>query len=90
MQPIVTDRVVWTVILSVCHSSEPCKNAWTDRDIVWVEVSGGLKELCIRWRSRSPMGSGKFGGRGAHWDGLPWALQKRLNRSRCSLGCGLG
>jgi len=24
--------------LSVCHSSEPCKNGWTDRDAVWVEV----------------------------------------------------
>jgi len=23
-------------------------------------------------------------------DGLPWALQKRLNRSRCRLGCGVG
>jgi len=26
MQPIVTDRVAWSVCLSVCHSSEPCKN----------------------------------------------------------------
>ena len=21
--------------LSVCHSREPCKNCWTDRDTVW-------------------------------------------------------
>jgi len=36
MRPIVTQRG-----LSVCHSSEPCKNGWTDRDAVWVEDSGG-------------------------------------------------
>jgi len=27
MGPIVTDRVAWSVCLSVCHSSEPCKTA---------------------------------------------------------------
>jgi len=40
MRPIVTDRVVWSVSLSVCHSSEPCKNGSTDRDSVYVEDSG--------------------------------------------------
>jgi len=29
-----TNRVV-CICLSVCHSSEPCKNGWTDRDTVW-------------------------------------------------------
>ena len=33
----------------VCHSSEPCKNGWTDRDAVWDLDSGGPKEACIRW-----------------------------------------
>ena len=42
MRPIVTHRVVWSVglsvSLSVCHTSEPCKNCWTDIEIdtVWV------------------------------------------------------
>jgi len=62
MRPIVTDRVVWYVSRSVCHSSEPCKNSWTDRDAVWVEDSAGPKEPCFRWGSRSPMGRGNFEG----------------------------
>jgi len=34
MQSIVTNRVEWCVDLSVCHTSEPCKNSCTDRDAV--------------------------------------------------------
>jgi len=34
------------VCLSVCYTSEPCKNGWTDRDAVWVVCLDGLKELC--------------------------------------------
>jgi len=33
--------VCWSVCQSVCHSSEPCKNGWTDWNAVWVEDSGG-------------------------------------------------
>jgi len=44
----------------VCHTSELCKNGRTDRDAVWVEDSGGPKEPCIRWGSRSPYGKGQF------------------------------
>jgi len=44
MRPIDTDRVAWSVGLSVgisvCHTSEPCKNGCTDRDAVWVGDSG--------------------------------------------------
>jgi len=58
MWPIVTDRVEWSVCrsvcLSVCHSREPCKNRWTDQDVVWVVDSGGLKEPCIRWGADPP------------------------------------
>jgi len=53
MQPIVTDRVAWSVSLSVCHSNEPCKNGWTDRDAIWVFGLDGPKESYIRWGSRS-------------------------------------
>ena len=38
MRPIVTDRVAWSVGLSVCHTSA-----------IWVEDSGGPKKACIRW-----------------------------------------
>ena len=43
--------------------------------------------------SRSPHGKEQFAGKGRpivkYRDALPWALQKRLNRSRCRLGLGL-
>ena len=39
-----TDRVAWSVGLS---PSEPCKNGWSERDAVFVEDSGGLKEPLI-------------------------------------------
>ena len=42
--------------LSVCHTSGPCKNGWTDRDAVWFEDSGGLREPCIIDGVRSPIG----------------------------------
>jgi len=37
------------VCRSVCHTSEPCKNGCTDRDVIWVENSGGPKDTCVRW-----------------------------------------
>ena len=55
---IVRDRVAW----SVCHTSKPCKNGWTDRHAVWVEDLGGPKRPCIRWGFRSPHGKGQFWG----------------------------
>jgi len=39
---IVTDLVAWSVGRSVCHTSEPLKNGWTDWDAVWAEDCGGL------------------------------------------------
>jgi len=66
MRPIFTNRVEWSVGLSVCHASEPCKNCCTNRDAVWIGDSGWSKEPCIRWESRSPIGGGNFEGeRGA-------------------------
>jgi len=37
MQPIVTDRVAWSVCRSVCHSHEPCKMTEP------IEMSFGLR-----------------------------------------------
>ena len=52
-----------------------------------------LKESWNRWGSRFPHEKGQFWGRSpivkyGHF--LPWMVQKRLNRSICRLGCGLG
>jgi len=63
MRPVVTDRVAWSVGLSVCHSSEPYKNGSTDRDAVWVEDSGAPKEPCIRL-SRYPIKRAILRGKG--------------------------
>jgi len=41
-------RVVWSVKLSVYHSSEPCRNGSTDPHAVWIEDTGGPKEPCIK------------------------------------------
>jgi len=70
MRSIVTDRVAsWSVGRSVCwsacHTSEPCKNGWTDRDAVWVEDSGGPRELV-----QIPHGKGQF------WGGKGWRKHK--------------
>jgi len=78
------------VSLSVCHTSDPCKNSWTDPGAVWVEDLGGRKESCVRWGSRSSHEKGNFEGEGASqckvWDTLWSSVQKRLNQSRCCLG----
>jgi len=83
--------------MSVCHTSEPCNNCWTNWDAIWVEDSGGPREHILDgdWGSRCPMGSGNFeGGKGhpivKHKDTLPWSVQKWLNWSICCLDCGLG
>jgi len=88
-------RCLSDVGLSDCHSSEPCNNGWTDRDAVWIEDSGGPKEPRIRWGVENPRWEGAI----LRGDGRPIvkyrdilrsSAQKRLNRSRCRLGCGLG
>jgi len=38
------------------------QNGRTNRDAVWVEDSGGPKEIHIRWGFRSPMGRGNYKG----------------------------
>ena len=47
MRSVITDRVVWSDGLSVCDSSEPCKNGWTDPDAVWDLDSGGPKKALL-------------------------------------------
>jgi len=99
MQPIVTDRVVWSVGLSVCHTTEPCKNGCTDRDAVGVDDLVGPREPCIRWGPDPPWEGAIWRGKGvSHTPTVKYyyrdtprsSVQKRLNRSRCRLGSGLG
>jgi len=90
MRSTVTDRVAWSVGLSVTLVS-PAK--WLKRSI-WVEDSGGPKEPCIRWGSDPPWEGNFEGAKGRpivkNRDTLWSSVQKRLNRPRCRLGCGLG
>jgi len=62
MQLIVTDGVAWSVGLSVGHDCEPCKSGQTNCDAVRDVESGGPKEPCIRWGSRSLHAKGQFWG----------------------------
>jgi len=45
MRFIVTDRLAWSVGLSVCVclTSQPCKNGCTDRGAVWLRTRVGLR-----------------------------------------------
>ena len=58
MLPVVTDRLVWSVCLSVslsvCHSCEPHRK-WLNRSSC--RLCYGLKEPCIRW-GRYPLWEG--------------------------------
>jgi len=96
MRPIVTDRA-WSVGLSVGVSVtavSPAKNGCTDRDAVWVEDSGGPGYHALDGCPDPPMGWDIFGGKGrpiiTYGDTLRSSVQKRLNLTRCHLGCGLG
>ena len=44
MRPVVTDRVAWSVHLSVCHDRELCKNCWIDQHAILIVDLGGPKE----------------------------------------------
>jgi len=85
MWPIVTNRIAWSVCRSVTLVS-PAKTA--DWDAVWVVDSGGPRESWLHGVPDPRIGRGNF-----EWgerDTLWWAVQIRLNRSRCRLGYGLG
>jgi len=83
----------WAGKANHCKVYGYCAFIWSDQGAIWVVVSDGPKELCFRWGSRSPHGNGQFWGIGGaivkYRDFLPWAVQSRLNRSICCLGCGL-
>jgi len=83
-------------VQSVCHFPVrhfSVRQIPTDRGAVWAVGSHGPKASCITWESRSPIWGGNFWWIGApivnYRHLLPWAVQKRLNRSIYCLGCGL-
>jgi len=51
-----------SVSQSVCHTSEPCKNSWTDQYVIWVEHSGG-PENHVLGGVQIPPWEGQFWGR---------------------------
>jgi len=66
----VRHRVVWSVYQSVCHSREPYKNGWTDRDAIWVLSQDESKESCIRWGQDPP------------WDGTILGKEAPIEKCR--------
>ena len=91
----VISRSVW-LWLSVCHSSEPCKMAEPIEMKFQFRTRVGPRNhvLSVHRGPYPHMGSGNFeGGKGhptvKHRDTMQSSVQKRLNRSRCRLGCGL-
>jgi len=94
MWPIVADRVAWSVSLYVTLVS-PAKMAAP------IEIPFGLRTRVspgnhvLDGGPDAPMGRGNFeGGKGhpivKYRDTVQSSVQRRLNRSRCRLGCGLG
>jgi len=61
MRSTVTDPVAWSVCWSVCHSSEPCKNSWTDLPF-GLRTQVGPGNHVLDGRYRSPMRRGNFEG----------------------------
>jgi len=63
-------RVAWSVglsvALSVCHTSEPCKNGWNNQVAIWVQDSVGPNEPRITWGPDANMGRGNFEGKWAN------------------------
>jgi len=89
-------RVAWSVgvsvALSVCHTSEPCKNGWNDQVAIYVPDWGEPNEPRITSGPDTSMGRGNVEGetgKPLYRDTPRSSVQRRLNRSRCRLGCGL-
>jgi len=55
-------RLSSMVCPSVCHSSEPCKNGWTDRDAIWFWSQVGRWNHVLDGGSDLPPQEGQFWG----------------------------
>jgi len=73
-----------------CH--QLCKNGWTNQDAMWLAESSGSRIHVLDGGPDPPREGTILRGKGIPDmpdSTLTWAVQKRLNRSRCHLGCGL-
>jgi len=84
MRPVVTDRVAWSVYLSVWHDRQPSKNHWTNRHALWDVDFGRPMAVQISLWERVHL-EGKWRPIVKCRDSLPWAVQKQLKQSRCHL-----
>jgi len=94
--------VAWSVGLSVClsvgqstcHSRDPCKDGWTDRVPFGYGLGWAQGRKNVLDEVQIPYDKGQFwGDKGwpiVYLDAFRWAIQNRLNRSRCRLDRGLG
>jgi len=95
MRPIVTDRVAWSVGLSVTLVS-PTKTAAPIEMPFELRTRVGPGNHVLDGVQTPAYGGAilRGGGKGRliekYTDTLQSPVQKRLNRSRCRLGCGLG
>jgi len=97
MRPVITDGVVWSLCWTVCWCIMIMSPAKTAEPIempfgMWTWVSPRYHVLD---RGPVPPCEGQLWGEKVRPIVmcrdccLPWPVQKRLNRSRCHLGCGL-
>jgi len=90
-------RVEWSVGLfvglSVCHTSESCKNGWNDQVAICVPVSvSPMNHVLHEVQMPTWKGAILRGNRQTivKYRNTPRSsVQTRLNRSRCRFGCGL-
>jgi len=89
--------VAWTVslpvALSVCYTSEPCKNGWSDQVAICIPDSGRPNEPGITWGPDANMGRGNFEGGNRqtivkYRDTPRSSVKTWLNRLRCHLRRG--
>jgi len=85
---------LWSVGLSLALTlCQPCKNSWNDQVAICVPDSGGASEPHIKWGPDAIMGRSNFEGNRQtivkYRDTPRSSVQRRLNWSRCRLGCGL-
>jgi len=60
---IATDRVAWSVGLTVCNKREPCKSGWTNCDTIWELTWVGPRNHLLD-RVQMPHARGTFEGDG--------------------------
>ena len=77
----ITARIKYKLLSLTCKvltTTQPSKNGWTNRDVVWVGDSVSPKQLRNRWEYRSPRERAIFGDCLDRWKAIvshSWLLQ---------------